>query len=130
MKRYVLLILIATFLYSCNSSINAGDLYGKWKYIKVEKPHAYPPDSVSTSELRAQAPYIQFSKDNLYVIIWGGTPLSHGKFSLDGKNILITEVLADGSTRQFPFWVMSLKDKEIIFETKGDDGSRVTAVKE
>ena len=120
---------ILLFFASCKSSINPEDLYGKWKYIKVENPHATPPDSVSSSDLQAQAPYIQFSKSNDLVIIWGGKILSHGKFKTDGKNIRYTEGLPDGKTREFPFWVMKLTDKEIVFETLGADGSRVTAVR-
>jgi uncharacterized membrane protein len=61
--------------------------------------------------------------------MWGGKVLSHGKFKTDGKNIRYTETLPDGKTREFPFWVMKLTDKEIVFETMGADGSRVTAVR-
>ena len=57
-------ILLICFLAACKSSINADDLYGKWKYIKVENPRATPPDSISHDELIQQAPYIQFSKNN------------------------------------------------------------------
>jgi hypothetical protein len=121
----VVLLLFA----SCKSSINSKDLYGKWKYIKVENPNANPPDSVSSSDLQAQAPYIQFTKNNDLVIMWGGKVLSHGKFKTDGKNIRYTENLLDGKTREFPFWVMKLTDKEIVFETIGADGSRVTAIR-
>jgi hypothetical protein len=121
---------VLLFFAACKSSINPEDLYGKWKYIKVENPNATPPDSVSSSDLQAQAPYIQFTKNNDLVIMWGGKVLSHGKFKTDGKNIRYTEALPDGKTREFPFWVMKLTDKEIVFETMGADGSRVTAVKE
>jgi hypothetical protein len=120
---------ILLFFAACKSSINPEDLYGKWKYIKVENPNATPPDSVSNSDLQAQAPYIQFSKNNDLVIIWGGKILSHGKFKTDGKNIRYTERMPDGKTREFPFWVMKLTDKEIVFETLGADGSRITAVR-
>ncbi len=64
------------------------------------------------------------------MIIWGGKVLSHGKFTTDGRNIRITESLPDGTTRAFPFWVSELTDKQIVFETTGDDGAKVTAVKE
>lgn len=122
-------IVALLFFAACKSSINPEDLYGKWKYIKVENPDANPPDSVSSSDLQAQAPYIQFTKNNDLVIMWGGKVLSHGKFKTDGKNIRYTETLPDGKTREFPFWVMKLTDKEIVFETMGADGSRVTAVR-
>jgi hypothetical protein len=124
-----IITVVLLFFASCKSSINPEDLYGKWKYIKVENPNANPPDSVSSSDLQAQAPYIQFTKNNDPVIMWGGKVLSHGKFKTDGKNIRYTETLPDGKTREFPFWVMKLTDKEIVFETMGQDGSRVTAVR-
>jgi len=129
MKKYILVILVAC-LYSCKSSINADDLYGKWKYIKVEQPYADPPDSTRHVVIVANTPSIQFSKNNTLTMVWGGNVLSHGKFNVDGRNIRYTESLADGTTRTFPFWVSELTDKEIIFETKGVDGSRVTAVKQ
>ena|SRR5260221_9163077 len=131
MTKQLLYITIVALLFfaACKSSINPEDLYGKWKYIKVENPHATPPDSVSSSDLQYQAPSIQFSKNNDLVITWGGKVLSHGKFKTDGKNIRYTETLPDGKTREFPFWVMKLTDKEIVFETMGADGSRVTAVR-
>ncbi|HWZ04451.1 MAG TPA: hypothetical protein VNX40_12630 [Mucilaginibacter sp.] len=133
MKKHAILIFVALlFLWvaSCKSSVSADDLYGKWKYIKVAHPHADPPDSVRKEDIAYYAPYIQFTTNNTLIIMWGGKLLSHGKFSIDGHNINYTESLANGTTRKFPFWVSELTDKEIIFETKGDDGSRVTAVKE
>jgi hypothetical protein len=45
-------------------------------------------------------------------------------------NIRIKENLPAGTTRAFPFWVSELTDKEIVFATLGQDGSKVTAVKE
>ena len=130
MLKFFPLILFILVISSCKSSISADDLYGKWKYIKVEKPNAYPPDSVSSTVLNKQSPYIQFSTNNTLVIMWGGKVLSHGKFTIEGQNIQYTESLPDGATRKFPFWVSKLTDKDLVFETKGEDGSRVTAVKE
>ena len=133
MKKHAILIFSALLflgIASCKSTISADDLYGKWKYIKVEHPHAYPPDTVSNHDLTYAAPYIQFSANNTLIIMWSGKVLSHGKFSIDGHNINYTESLPDGSTRKFPFWVSELTDKKIVFETKGNDGSQVTAVKE
>jgi hypothetical protein len=126
---YITILLLLFLFASCKSSINPEDLYGKWKYIKVENPNANPPDSVASSDLQAQEPYIQFTKNKDLVIIWGGKVLSHGKFKTDGHNIRYTENLGDGKTREFPFWVSKLTDEELIFETKGQDGSRVTAVR-
>jgi hypothetical protein len=129
-KYSIYLSLIILLFASCKSAIKPGDLYGKWKYIKVENPNANPPDSVTSQELAMQSPYIQFSKNNDLVIIWGGKVLSHGKFKTEGQNIQYTETLPDGKTREFPFWVSILTEKDLIFETRGADGSRVTAVKE
>ena len=132
MMKYTLLLLAVLLLLfgSCGTSVKPDNLYGKWKYIKVENPNANPPDSVSSADLAAQAPSIQFSKNNDLIINWGGKVLSHGKFRTEGQNIQYTETLADGKTRTFPFWVSKLTDKELVFETKGTDGSRVTAVRE
>jgi len=123
-------IFLILFITACKSSINPDNLYGKWKYIKVVNPNSIPPDSVASDDLAAQAPYIQFAKNDSLVIMWGGKVLSRGKFKIDGRNIRYTESLADGKTREFPFWVSKLTDKEIIFETTTQDKSRVTAVKE
>jgi hypothetical protein len=131
MKKYIihLSVLIIFSLSACTSSIKPEDLYGKWKYIRVEHPND-PTDSVRSGELVFRAPYIQFSANNKMLIMWGGKVLSHGTFSTEGQNIKIKEELPDGRTREFPFWVIKLTDKDLIFETKGDDKSRVTAVKE
>ena len=130
MIKLILPIFFILAISSCKSSLNANELYGKWKYVKVENPNANPPDSVESSELQRQSPSIQFSKNNELVITWGGKVLSHGKFKTEGQNIQYTETLPDGKTREFPFWVSKLTDKDLVFETKGVDGSRVTAVKE
>lgn len=114
---------------SCKPSVSIDKLYGKWKYIKVENPNARPPDSIRSAELKYQAPFIQFTKNKDLIIIWGGKILSHGKFSIDGYNIIYNESLPDGKKRAFSFWVSKLTDTDMIFETKGEDGSRVTAVK-
>jgi hypothetical protein len=126
---FISLFLLMCCFTACKSSINADDLYGKWKYIKIEKPKD-PQDVIKDADVAAQSPYIQFSKDSALVIMWGGKVLSHGKFTIDGHNIRYTESLPDGTTRQFPFWVSKLTDRDLIFETTGENASRVTAVKE
>jgi hypothetical protein len=132
MIRYIIYIpavLLISCFASCKSSIKPEELYGKWKYIKIEKPKD-PDDIIKDADVAAQSPYIQFSKDSSLVIMWGGKVLSHGKFTIDGDNIRYTESLPDSTTRQFPFWVSKLTDKDLIFETTGENASRVTAVKE
>jgi hypothetical protein len=128
-RVYISAIVLICCLIACKSSIKPDDLYGKWKYIKIEHPNA-DPSEMPLAQLQSQSPSIEFSKNNGYVIMWGGKILSHGTFTTDDRNILIKENLPDGTTREFPFWVSELTDKEIVFETKGEDGARVTAVRE
>jgi hypothetical protein len=116
-------------LVSCGTSVKPGNLYGKWKYIKVEHP-GNPDDTVHAETLAANSPYIQFTNDNKVLMMWGGRLISHGTFTTDGNNIKVKEELDGGQTREFPFWVISLTDKNIVFETTTGDKSRVTAVKE
>ncbi len=129
-KYAAYIIVLLFFLYACNSAIKPEQLTGKWKYVKVEHPHADPPDSLSSAEIKSAAPYIQFTQNNQLTIIWGGKMLSHGKFTVDDHNLVYTETMPDGRTRTFPFWVSKLTDKDLVFETRGEDGSRVTAVKD
>lgn len=127
---FCLPVILIALLSSCKSSINQNEIYGKWKYTKVERLTGDPSDTLSADMLASESPSIEFSKNNQYVIMWGGKALSHGTFSLDGMNIQIKEIMPDGTTRNFPFYVSDLSDKKIIFDTKGDVGSKVTAVKE
>jgi hypothetical protein len=121
-------ILMSLSITSCKSSINPDELYGKWNYVKVEQPSADPPVTDS-AELRKQTASIEFFKNNDYAINWGGKVLSHGHFTTNGRNIIIKEILADNTTREFPFWVTELGNNKIVFNTKGEDGSTVTAVR-
>ena len=122
--------IIVLFITACKPAVKPENLYGKWKYLKVESPNANPPESVSSNELKEQAPYIQFTTKDSLLIYWGGTVLSHGIFRIDGRNIQYKETLANGKTREFPFYVSELTDKSLVFSTRGSDGSEVTAVKE
>jgi hypothetical protein len=105
-------------------------LYGKWKYLKVENPYSHPPDSVTTTELQLQKPYILFTQKDSMQIWWGGGLLSHGSYKVAGDSIRVNEILPGGKTREFPFIVSKISATDLIFETSGVDGTRVTAVKE
>jgi hypothetical protein len=130
LRHLILTLLTATFfLSSCNTSLKPEQLYGEWKYVKVESPKNIPPDSVSASQLKEKSPSIQFTKEDSLIIIWGGERLSYGKFKLDGDMIRYTENLADGKTREFPFIVRKITEKELVFETMVAQFSRVTALK-
>jgi hypothetical protein len=115
---------------ACKPSATPGQLYGKWNYIRVRNPLADPPDSVGRETLVSEKPFIEFTKQDSLIINWDGKALSHGTFKIDGRNIQFKEILAGGQTREFPFYIESFSDKQIIFSTKGKDGSEVTAVKQ
>jgi hypothetical protein len=131
-KHYSFLVPIALLLLSsCGQKpVQREAILGKWKYIKVENPNSHPPDSVSSIELDIESPYIKFSKNDSMMIWWGGKVLSHGTFKPDGSNIQIKEILDAGKTRDFLFYVSKLTDKDLVFETSGEDGTKVTAVKQ
>ena len=130
LKNYACFILLGSFLFTaCKHSVTATDLYGKWNYTKVENPDQTTP-GISDIELQQQAPYIEFTKADSLRMVWGGKLLSHGTFTVDGTNIQYKEILPDGSTRSFPFYISSFKDGSMVFETLGKDVSRVTVVKE
>jgi len=115
---------------SCKNTIQPDALYGKWKYVKIENTSVSSTSNVTSEQLESEEPYIQFSKNDSLLIWWGGKVLSHGSYKIDGDKIQVKEILADRKTREFPFIVSKLDDKNLIFETTGDDGAKVTAVKE
>src|ERR1700761_3549006 len=119
-----------TLFASCQSAIKPEALYGKWKYIKIENNSVSNTNIVTSEQLESEEPYIQFSKNDSLLIWWGGKVLSHGSYKIEGDKIQVKEILGDGKTREFPFIVSKLDDKNLIFETNGDDGAKVTAVKE
>ena len=130
-KTKLLVVVIALLIFSsCKPKpIQREALLGKWRYVKVENPNSHPPDSVSATELEMESPYIKFSKNDSMMIWWGGKVLSHGTYKLDGSNIQVREILDSGKTRNFPFFVSKLTDKDLIFETSGEEGTKVTAVR-
>ena len=123
----IILVLIVT---ACKPTITPEKLYGKWKYIKLENPRANPPSTEPEWKLKMENPSIEFTKNNELIILWEGKVLSHGTFRVDEKNILYKEVLPDGNTREFPFHVSKFEDNQMVFETLGTEGTRVTAVKQ
>ena len=130
MKDKLLYIILVVMIVSCKPAIKSATLYGTWKYLKVDNPNSTPPDSVSKDELLVQAPFIKFTESDSLIIVWGGKVLSHGKFHMEGNNISYKEDLPGGSSRTFPFYVSKIDGKYLVFETLGEQGTRVTAVKE
>ncbi|MGZ3777978.1 MAG: hypothetical protein ACXVPY_10950 [Bacteroidia bacterium] len=128
-KKFLFLVALCATLASCKKQLTPQALYGRWNYVKVENPNSHPPDSVKHAELVAASPYILFTKDSL-IMWWGGKELSHGTFKVSGDSIVMKEILHGDTTREFAFHVSELTDKEIIFSTRGEDGSEVTAVKQ
>lgn len=123
-------LIYTLILTACNHGITNQKLAGDWRYVKIDKPRSGDlTDTVTADELKENAPYITFDINNQLIIHWGGKILSHGTYVLNGDNINYTEQLEGGKTRTFPFYVSKLDDKNIIFETLDNQGSRVTAVK-
>lgn len=56
--------------------------------------------------------------------------LSKGTYRIEADYIHFRENLGGGQTREFPFYVSKITEKEIVFETVGADASKVTAVRE
>ena len=123
------LVLCMSLFSACKHAVTATDLYGKWSYTKVENPNLSPPQSVPESEIKEQAPYIEFTSADSLRMVWGGKLLSQGTFTVDGTNINYKELLPDGSTRSFPFYISDFKSGSMVFETLGTDASRVTVVR-
>lgn len=113
-------------LSSCSASVNPEDLYGEWKYVKILDVHT-PAASTTPEEIAKASPAIRFTQNNDLVIIWGGKPLSQGKFRIEGKMIRYTEHLPGSKTREFPFLVSELTKDELVFETMESESTRVTA---
>lgn len=128
-QGFILFALVLGVMASCKPAVTTQSLTGKWKYIKIEHPNASPPDTMKKAELDEVVPYIQFTPEMKYVIVWGGKFLSHGTFTLNGSNMNVKEVLPDGKTRDFVFYVSELTDDKIIFESTGPEGSKVTALR-
>jgi hypothetical protein len=128
-NKFIAGIILLSLLASCQLSVKPETLYGKWKYVKIENNSVANTTNVTPEQLEAEEPYIKFTKDSL-MIWWGGQVLTHGTYKIDGDKILFKEIQANGKIREFPFIVSKLDDKNLVFETKGDDGSKVTAVKE
>jgi len=122
-------VTLLSLLASCQLSINPETLLGKWKYVKIENNSVANATNVTSEQLEAESPYIKFTKDSL-LIWWGGKVLSHGSYKIDGDKIQFKEIQPGGKIREFPFIVSKLDDKNLVFSTQGDDGSKVTAVKQ
>jgi len=126
---FCFLLVIIAFT-ACKHVIKPEEVIGKWRYIKVSNPYSRnPDDTVSARELNEKSPSVIFSQGGDMLILSEGKILSHGRYKLDGNNIRVTEQLADDKTRNFSFYIISLTDKQIIFETKEDDAVRVTATR-
>lgn len=116
-------------LAACSGSINQETLAGNWDYIKVENLNSQSDDSTTVADLKAARPYIQFTKANKLQIYWEDKLLSTGSFRIDGKMLRYTEILPDGTKREFPFLVKELSEERIVFETMTNEGTRVTAIR-
>lgn len=128
-NKFITGTIVLVLLVSCNFSVKPEALYGKWKYVKIQNNSVANTTNVTQEQLEAEAPYIKFTRDSL-IIWWGGKVLSRGSYKIEGDKIQFKEMLGGGKIREFPFIVSQLDDKNLIFQTQGDDGAKVTAVKE
>ncbi len=128
-NKLIAAAILLCLLTSCQLSIKPETLYGKWKYLKIENNSVANTTNVTPEQLESESPYIKFTKDSL-LIWWGGKVLSHGTYKIDGDKIQFKEILEGGKIREFLFIVSKLDGKNLVFETQGDDGARVTAVRE
>jgi hypothetical protein len=130
MKLWLLIMMAALLAASCNQGIKADKLYGEWNYTRIDHPRSDDQtDTLGRDDLAATHAHIKFIPENKLEIWWEGKLLSHGTFKTQGNNIQFTEQLTGGKTRTFPFYISRLDAKNIVFETMGTDGSRVTAVR-
>ena len=129
-KTLVCFLLMIVALTACKHVIKPGELIGRWKYVKVSNPYSRnPDDTVSARELKEKSPSVTFFADGDMMILSEGKVLSHGKYQLQGNNIQVTEQLADGKTRNFPFYIINLTAHQLVFETKDDDAVQVVALR-
>jgi hypothetical protein len=49
--KFLTLFVCVTCFISCKPSVNSGELYGKWDYIKIEHPQGDHPD-IPADELK------------------------------------------------------------------------------
>jgi len=127
--KYLSVILLLFTLSACKPNLKPAQFYGTWKYIKVENPNETPPDSVGHEALQEASPSVRITSKDSLIITWGGQILSKGVFTIDHQNISYTEDMPGGGKRTFPFYVSKIDDKNIVFETLGEHGTRVTAIK-
>ncbi len=113
----------------CTFSIDREKLNGTWNYEVMQNLHPSTSDTITAAEMRANAPFIRFSKSNELTMIWGGKTLSQGTFRIEGKMIRYKEALPGGTFREFPFLVSRLTDDELVFETMARESVRVKAVR-
>lgn len=128
MRQLLTGTLLVLLFSACSDPIQPAELYGKWKYVKVD--NANPQDSLPDGELELQSPAIIFTTNNDLIIEWGGEKLSSGKFRMDGKMIRYTEDLPGNRKREFPFLIKSLSNTELVFQTMEQSSTTVTARKE
>lgn len=127
--RVILFVSFLLTFSACKNSIKPEELYGEWRYVKVEEPNKRPPFVMPQEDLEAARPSIKFTKENRLIIIWEGKQLSNGKFKMDNRMIRYTENLEGGAVREFPFLIKEISDTLLVFETMREDASRITAVK-
>ncbi|HEY0054251.1 MAG TPA: hypothetical protein VGB63_02750 [Pedobacter sp.] len=128
-NKSIILCTSVLLAFGCTPPVKPEQLYGEWKYTKVESPNQNPPYSMPAEEIKKENPSIKFIKDKDLIIVWGGKTLSYGKFRMEDRMIRYKENLPGGITREFPFLIKQITNEKLVFETMNQDVSRITAVK-
>lgn len=126
--RIYLFSSLLLFIAACKPSVTSEALYGKWKYTNLESKKDNP--ATIQYKLKAQQPTIEFTRKDSLIMVWGGSVIAYGKFRTNGNKIMFNQEYEGGQKYEFPLFVDELSDKQIVFETKGEDATKVTAVRE
>lgn len=123
------LLALTVLVLACKPAVKQEDLYGTWKYVKVENPNQGPQAVTSEEELKENDPSVSFKQPGRLEMVWGGKVLSKGSFKLEYPTISYKEELPGGSVRDIRFLIKKFEGGELVFETMEADVVRVTARK-
>jgi hypothetical protein len=125
---YILTFLTICLLVACKPAVTPDQLYGRWKYTKIEIPTA-PQYTDDAKSYLVDPTSIQFLKDSTVEIITPSQVQFRGHFTDDGYNLHVNGKYNDGSTAKMELWVMKLTKKEFVFKIDGQNPWIVTTVK-
>ncbi len=125
---YVLTLFIICVFTACKPSVPADQLYGRWKYTKIDIPSA-PQETEAAKSYLVDPTSIQFLKGSTIEIITPSHVQFRGHFTNNGYNLHVNGKYNDGSSAKMELWVMKLTQKEFVFKIDGQNPWIVTTVK-